>query len=524
MNEPQPVPEALQALIDDYLAGLLDAAGLRELEDLLRDDLASRRHFVRYARLHTDLHLEMRAHQASARALDRIEQQAGPPRSSARRGRFTPGRLVAVAVVVLGLGLAGWLFLARPSPDDSTTDPAIAWLVNAQDCQWASAVEPTGSLQAGRLLAVERGLVEVRFQCGARVVLEGPARLELLSGKSARLVRGKLTARVPEAATGFEIRSPEGKVIDLGTEFGVAVADDGATDVYVFEGKVQAHPAGAAADAVRLTRHQGAHIAGGKVIRKPAAPEAGQFVRAIQPRAVLRPREMLLSFSQENAVGLRDRNGRVTGLTHRLPGTGRRLPEHDPNLLLASERGRLELTTTESDLNTRHRLHKGEYVGVRLSDLGFTGTEDFAVTATILDIPALELVGQFGLYAGARNDRCIRGGLLRTSKDPSRYTQFLVNNANGIDTNLHQVGLYATGADLRLTLERKGGKFALTVANLTDGSSSTLHIGRTSYLDRERDLYVGLFGANPQSKVSRTLLFSEFRVTVWTALPAAPAM
>jgi ferric-dicitrate binding protein FerR (iron transport regulator) len=518
MNEPQPISEALQTLIDDYLAGLLDAGGLRELEDHLRDDPAARCHFVRYARLHTDLYLEMRAHQASTRALDRIEQQAGPVRSSVQRVRFTPRRLLAAALVFLGLGLGSWLLFGRPSSDESITDPAIAWLVNAQDCLWANAVEPTGSMQAGRLLAVERGLVEVRFQCGARVVLEGPAQLELLSSKSARLMRGKLTARVPETATGFEIRSPQGKVIDLGTEFGVAVADDGATDVYVFEGKVQAHPAGAAADAVSLTRHQAAHIAGGKVTRKPDAAEAGQFVRAIQPRPVLRPRQLLLSFSQDNG-GLRDRNGHGTGLTHRLPGTGRRLPEHDPNLLLVPEQGRLELTTTESDLNTRHRLHQGEYLGVRLSDLGFSGTEDFAVTATILDIPALELVGQFGLYAGTRNDRCIRGGLLRTSKGPSRYTQFLVNNARGIDTNLHRVGLYATGADLRLTLERKGGKYALTVANLTDGSSSTLHIGRTNYLDRERDLYVGLFGANPQSKVSRTLLFSEFRVTVWTAAP-----
>jgi hypothetical protein len=427
--------------------------------------------------------------------------------------------LIAAAALLLALGLGGWLLLTgRPGPDVPEPDLAIAWLVNAQDCQWADAVEPGGSMQAGRVLAVARGLAEVRFRCGARVVLEGPARLELLSGKSARLARGRLTARVPGAAAGFAILSPQGKVIDLGTEFGVAVADDGATDVYVFEGKVEAHPAGAGAGPLSLTRDQAAHIAGGKVTRKPATPEADGFVRAIRPRPVLRPRELLLSFDHDRPDGLRDRNGRGTGLTHRLPGTGRDLPEHDPNLLLDPERGRLGLTTTESDLNTRHRLHRGEYLGVRLSDLGFTGAEDFAVTATILDIPALELVGQFGLYAGARNDRCIRGGLLRTRKGTGGYTQFLVNNANGTDSNLHRVGLYATGADVRLTLERRGGKYALTVANLTDGSSSTLRVGRTHYLARERDLYVGLFGANPQSKVSRTLLFREFRVTVWAAV------
>jgi hypothetical protein len=517
MNEPEPVSEALQAQIDDYLAGQLDADRMRELEDLLRADEAARRYFVRYARLHTDLHLEMRARQASARALDRIEQQtaaAGPSRRFALRWWF------AAAGLLLALGLGGWLLSGRPDADDREPDPAIAWLVNAQDCQWADAVEPAGSMRAGRVLTIQRGLAEVHFRCGAHVVLEGPARLELLSGKSARLRRGKLTARVPEAATGFEILSPEGKVIDLGTEFGVAVADDGATDVYVFAGKVEAHPAGAGTGVVSLTQHEAAHIAGGKVTRKPAAPEADQFVRAISPRPIVRPRELLLSFNQDGAGGLRDRDGRGTGLTHRLPGTGHDLPGHDPNLRLAADRGHFELTTTESDLNTRYLLRQGEYLGVRLSDLGFTGAEDFAVTATVLDIPALELVGQFGLYAGSQSDRCIRGGLLRTKKEPEKYTQFLVNNANGIDTNLHRVGLFATGADLRLTLERKDGKYALSVADLTDGTSSILRIDRTSHLDDERDLYVGLFGANPQSKVSRTLRFSEFRVTVWAA--AAP--
>src|SRR5262249_11378411 len=210
-------------------------------------------------------------------------------------------------------------------------------------------------------------------------------------------------------------------------------------------------------------RDQAAHIAGGKVTRKPAGPEVDRFVRAIRPRPVLRPRELLLSFDHDRPDSLRDRNGRGTGLTRRLPGTGRGLPEHDPNLLPDPGRGRLELTTTESDLNTRHRLHRGEYLGVRLSDLGFTGAEDFAVTATILDIPALELVGQFGLYAGARNDRCIRGGLLRArGKEPGQYRQFLVNNADGTDTDPHRVGLLATGTDLRLTLHRTARKYALT--------------------------------------------------------------
>ena len=55
MNRPEDLPERFQELLDDYLDGRLDEAGVRELEALLRADTAARRHFVRYAGLHTEL-------------------------------------------------------------------------------------------------------------------------------------------------------------------------------------------------------------------------------------------------------------------------------------------------------------------------------------------------------------------------------------------------------------------------------------------------------------------------------------
>jgi hypothetical protein len=81
--------------------------------------------------------------------------------------------------------------------------------------------------------------------------------------------------------------------------------------------------------------------------------------------------------------------------------------------------------------------------------------------------------------------------------------------------------LLSTGDDLRLTLRRTGGKYALIVENLTDGSASTLTIRHPEFLDNERDLYVGLFGANTQSEVRKTLIIKEFAVTVWTLSPSA---
>ena len=63
----------------------------------------------------------------------------------------------------------------------------VAWLVNAQNCTWARPDQQPGrNMQAGKSLRLERGLAEIEFDCGARVILQGPAGLELLSGGSAR--------------------------------------------------------------------------------------------------------------------------------------------------------------------------------------------------------------------------------------------------------------------------------------------------------------------------------------------------
>jgi hypothetical protein len=462
--------------------------------------------------VHTDLHFELRAREASERVLGEIDREAPVAVPSPRPGFRRRAFAVAAAVVLFAVGLGWWAL--RPGSAE------VAWLVNAQNCTWAGG-EPPRELRRGTVVAVQRGLAEFQFQSGARVVLEGPARLELLSGSSARLHRGKLAARV-SGKTGFEVLSPQGKVIDLGTEFGVSVSDTGATDVHVFEGRVEVVPAGAnAAAAVSVTQAQTARIAAGTVTVRPE-PSPDGFIRAIVPPPLVTPRPLQLAFDRSAPdAGVRDQAGIATGFTHRLPGTGTTLPDDDPNLKLDPDKGQLELTTTNTDLNTQYRLWEGEYLGVRLADLGFTGPEDFAVSATFLNIPALEIVGQFGLFAGPASDQTIRGGLINSRRqETGRFTQFLVTNQDGKDFPPHKVGLLETGTDLRMTLRRSGGRYTLTVENLTTGEASTLTPrGHPAFLDAARELYVGVFGANTQSEVRRTLVVKDFRATVWIVSP-----
>lgn len=526
MNEPEPIPDHMRDLIDDYLHGLLDEVGMDELAEGLRADSSAREFFVRYARLHTDLHIEMRARDAGERVLNHIDQIAKPlpglPSSPASLAWFTSRRGLAWKVLALAASLllvltaAWWLVDVVPFGVQPRNPQAIAWLVNAQNCLWSDG-EPAGNMQGGKVLTIEQGLAEIRFLSGAIVVLEGPASLELVSAGSARLLRGRLTARVPEIAHGFQIFSPRGRIVDLGTEFGIAVAADGTTDVYVFRGKVEAHPTkgDSPGQPVNLQEKQAASIGDAGVSLKEAQPQASQFVREITLPPIQTERKFVLDFQAPVQGTLHDAAGFGTGLTHRLPGTGRDLQAHDSNLRLDTKKGLLELTTTNSDINNQYQLHHGEYVGIQLSDLGFTGTEDFEVTVTIPEIPALEVYGQFGLFAGTSSDHNIRGGMLNSRRtETGLNTQFLVNNGDGLDSDLCKVGLLSPGADLRLTLRRIGGKYSLTVENLTTGSASTLTIRHPDFLDDERDLFVGLFGANAQSQIRKTLVFKAFSVVV----------
>jgi hypothetical protein len=510
MSEPNEIPDELLDLFDDYVGGTIEPARLQELEARLLSDPRARHAFVRFCRLHTDLQLDARARQAGERALQAIERAEIPGKSRAIR----PARwgLFGAAAAIL-LTLTAWAFwnAARQSPDAQRDE--VAWLINAQNCRWADNMAPGGDMQPGKTLRLERGLAELRFQKGARIVMEGPASLQIISANSARLERGKLSAKVPESAKGFQIITPKGKVVDLGTEFAMAVDDDGTTNVYVFSGTVEAYADGRKPTSfLSLQEKQAARIddVQGVELRHEAPAQAQPFVRDIP---VFVPRVFALDFQRSVDSTLRDAGGLGTGLTQRLPGTGKRLDVHDANLKLKP--GQLEITTTNSDLNTQYKIDQGEYLGIALADLGFTGTEDFELTVVVPKIPALQRVGQFGLYAGVASDRNIRGGLL-SYKEPDQYRQFLVQNQAGRDAPPHFVGLTAPGDDLRLTLRREAKQYALTVENLTTGNSTILTMPQPAFLAGQRDLYIGFFGANTQSETRRTLVLKEFKATVWT--------
>ena len=196
-------------------------------------------------------------------------------------GDLLKSYLAATLLFAIGLliGLAWRISLTSPTgPIPYSTDLANAKVVGQitalADCQWSkqgSGVRGPGSLRPktedrrpktvflGDCFTLSSGLMEITYDTGAKVILQGPCTYEIDSNRGGYLAVGKLTARVekgsevkgpgsgatPPSAFSlqpsalFAVRTPTATVTDLGTEFGVEVEKSGATYSHVFQGKVE---------------------------------------------------------------------------------------------------------------------------------------------------------------------------------------------------------------------------------------------------------------------------------------------
>lgn len=157
---------------------------------------------------------------------------------------WTFGSLAAAAAIALAFWLGG--AEQRKNADEIASitqenDESIAQLSGAKECRWSGArLQPGQELHGGQRIELASGIAEITFDCGAQVTLEGPATFELHSAWEAVLHRGTLKASVPPEAIGFRVSNASVNVVDLGTEFSMVADENGATEVFVLKGAVEA--------------------------------------------------------------------------------------------------------------------------------------------------------------------------------------------------------------------------------------------------------------------------------------------
>ncbi|MBU4400226.1 MAG: FecR family protein [Planctomycetes bacterium] len=190
-----------------------------------------------------------------------------------------------VATVIVGAMLLGfWAikvthhqhFATAPSksvPSDARPEFVfVGRITGLVDVKWSDDprfLPPYGFayVPLGGKYILDAGLMEITYDSGAKVILQGPCTYEVESSSGGYLALGKLTTRVESGEwrvesggssanqkseirnqkssalrpppSAFVVRTPTALVTDLGTEFGVEVSEGGTTTSHVFRGSVK---------------------------------------------------------------------------------------------------------------------------------------------------------------------------------------------------------------------------------------------------------------------------------------------
>lgn len=245
------VTPELAGLVEKFYLQALSEPEIRRLNDLLRHDDKARSFLLAYGSIHARFSWEYGPTLADKplAQFSRAEDEAGRPRPnrsnqeasgfnwldwfSQRRPLLVRlGWVFAVLVLVVGVWVMRTL---RPSQPESLA--IVTRCLGAQTADSRGAFQTGQRLGPGRL-ALEAGAVEVTIRNGARILLEGPATLELLTPMRAYLQAGRAVVHVPKTAAGFVLETRDASVLDVGTEFGVKVGPDRGTEVQVYQGSV----------------------------------------------------------------------------------------------------------------------------------------------------------------------------------------------------------------------------------------------------------------------------------------------
>jgi ferric-dicitrate binding protein FerR (iron transport regulator) len=251
--------ERVDELWSWYLEGELDAAGMQELQTLLESQpgqIARAADVYEIHRLLGMVHQTQSAGTFARATRERLQNDREafvgslkerlravaperPPRSHALP--FVAAAAALVAAVFLIQLLKSPVNPVGDGAKNSAATPArpVATLVRVERARW----EPDVTLVEGQrlepgALRLGNGRAVLLFDNGAVVAAKGPTDLELESRGSVRLLQGRITVRAEGDAAGFTVRTPAGDARDLGTEFSVAVAINGASEVHVRQGEV----------------------------------------------------------------------------------------------------------------------------------------------------------------------------------------------------------------------------------------------------------------------------------------------
>ncbi|MFI4861599.1 MAG: hypothetical protein ACIAXF_13075 [Phycisphaerales bacterium JB063] len=223
----------------------------------------------------------------------------GKPRSHAPFIIPAPLLWAALVALVAGVGVAGYSYffasdaVVEVVEDAATvpTRPVVAEIDMMIDAVWdrnrvivregerhaSLSLRPGTQIRQGDRYILRQGLVQFSTDRGGILVVEAPSEIEFVDENSVLLARGRLVGKcLSTRSEGLRVYTPTAEAVDLGTEFGVHVARDGATDVLTFSGKVELREGPTSGDSkpasIVVGSGQAGFVSAGGELRPTTAP------------------------------------------------------------------------------------------------------------------------------------------------------------------------------------------------------------------------------------------------------------
>jgi hypothetical protein len=226
--------ESLHPLLSAVVDGTASEVQVAELARLLQSSDEARRFYVRYL----DMHAALTGGQV--------------PRVSLRPRLASWGGIAVASLIAASLLLA-WLVvppMSREGVVDRTGNPAIAGVKTAPAGYVATiasasadailddaAVVPGSRLTPGAYHLTAGG-VSIRFDGGARILLEGNSRFAIDSRRAMKVHEGTFVFHGDQTCESIEIVTPQSVFKNIGTQY-AAVIDSQREEVHVAEGAVR---------------------------------------------------------------------------------------------------------------------------------------------------------------------------------------------------------------------------------------------------------------------------------------------
>lgn len=217
--------------LQELEAGTLDPMERDELMAMVKRSPVAQRMYLGYFEVSAMLQAEAATH-AEQGNLPKVVRFDSPSRL------FRRALLAAAALVLLAALVGALIQVTRPEVRELALTAAAdtRWSVTGQT---RDAEGQTTIVHEGSTLRVASGTLELRLESGAAMVMQGPAHVSFPKLTQPVVRSGWLWIDSGATAEKFEIRTPDLRIRNLGTRFGVSVPTEGPAEVHLIKGKLE---------------------------------------------------------------------------------------------------------------------------------------------------------------------------------------------------------------------------------------------------------------------------------------------